>query len=249
MNIKRTTWDIIGLLLAILGIFLTVCIFFVQKRNARLFVSYDSKLQTEYIISKLFEYLDSIGVNYEDSEIDRLTLTLFKIKNTGNVLIQDEDLYNDNKLKIQLLSDNAEVFYACVWTQASDINNCHVIIDEKDKKYVNVLFDALEKKDEIQIEVFHTGDENTAFSISGRIKDGGKIDTLSRAGLKRYSMIAWIVGIGGAVVIVLLIIVIDRTNLGNTRNVLIVTLYVVLIFYIIILFHVLKMLWWGVTLR
>lgn len=62
-------------------------------------------------------------------------------------------------------------------------------------------------------------------------------------------MIAWIVGIGGAVVIVLLIIVIDRTNLGNTRNVLIVTLYVVLIFYIIILFHVLKMLWWGVTLR
>ena len=162
---KNTITVFIGWLATIIALFITVAIPIIQARKIQLGFLYGSNTFVSDSLSKL----DGLEVSYRGSKVGRLTITTCLISNTGNVTIEDSDVYEDHKLSVFTESENAEILFASVMSQSSDTNNCQVSYD---RNSVNVHFDVLEKNEEVVFNIYHTGEDDTVFSIEGKIKEG-----------------------------------------------------------------------------
>lgn len=146
---------------------LILCIIFYNLQKKRRVISYS--YQTNLLVSDKLSEVDDLNIIYKGKAIEKLSITSIEIVNSGNALIEDDDIYPQQKLKIES-EDN--VLFAKRTFQSSETIESDVELQEKE---IIIKFKALEKKEKIIINIYHTGNPETKFNVTGKIKDGGKI--------------------------------------------------------------------------
>lgn len=139
-------------------------------RKTKKQISYS--LETTHILKKGFPKVNDLRVEYKDKNIEQLSITRIRIWNSGNVLIEKDDLYKNQKITIDSVGA-VEILSCTIENQST------VTIEAKLED--NILnFETIEVHDGVYIDVFHTGDSNKDIILSGKIK-GGKLmsNTLS----------------------------------------------------------------------
>lgn len=162
---KKPLIIFIGWLATIIALIIAIVVPIIQARKVQLNFSYSSSL----LVSDSLSEMEGLDISFQGSKVGRLSVTTCEICNTGNVTIEDSDVYEGHKLRVFTGSENAEVLFASVVSQSYDTNNCQLSYDGNS---VNVHFDVLEKKEKVVFNIYHTGDADTAFSIEGKIKEG-----------------------------------------------------------------------------
>ena len=194
---------IVGWLATVIALLIAIIVPFVQAKKVRLDFSYTSNI---LVTDKLSE-MEGLNISYNGNKINQLAVTSCEIRNTGNVTIEDQSVYDGHKLEITSDSEDVDVLFATVVSQSYDTNNVRISYDDKS---VRVLFDALEKNDKTVINIYHSGDEHAVFNIDGKIKEGTIVDT-SKPGISIFSILS-------ALALLLLLTLNSMTSLGRLSH-------------------------------
>ena len=148
----------------LIGLIIAIIIPIVQKRKKRLSFSY----VTNVLINKKLSEVDDLLISFKGEKIDYLYVTCFIIINNGNVTIESSDVYKGHELKISPIETATRVISAKIISQSSDTVNGLLSLDDSN---VNVSFQTFEVKDYLSINIYHMGNENTKFTMTGKIKE------------------------------------------------------------------------------
>ena len=164
---------IISFCVAILGIITSIVIAIIQKRKKRLSYSYSTNVLVTDKLSKIKELV----ITFKGKEINQLSITSFKISNNGNVTIENDDVYKGHELEIISVAKEDLIIGARPISHTSDTVDARTSFSESK---VKISFQTLEPKDYLTVNVYHRGDENTKFELTGKIKET-KIVSLQQA--------------------------------------------------------------------
>ena len=131
-----------------------------------------SKLKNITWLDFSFYYISEIeglDVFYKEGRVNQLSVTSIELKNNGNVIIEGQDVYKGHELRIVPTQEGVEILYAKVMSQSKDIIGCDVFLNNNT---VRLDFQAFEIRESSIINIYHTGGKNTAFRVSGNIKEG-----------------------------------------------------------------------------
>lgn len=148
----------------LIALIIAIIIPIVQKRKKRLSFSY----VTNVLISENLSEMDELLISFKGKIINHLSVTCFKIINNGNVIIEGNDVYKGHELKISPKKAFTRVISAKIISQSSNTVNGMVSLEDAN---VNVSFQTFEVKDYLSINIYHTGDEDTEFTMTGKIKE------------------------------------------------------------------------------
>ena len=186
---KNPLFVFVGWLGTMIALILAIVVPIMQARKVQLNFSYTSNL----LVSDSLSEMEGLDIRFQGDKVEQLTVTTCEICNTGNVTIEDSDVYEGHKLRVFTGSDNAEVLFVSVVSQSYDTNNCQLSYDGNS---VNVHFDVLEKKEKVVFNIYHTGAADTAFSIEGKVKEGKiKYEKSSFNAMSRISFLISIVAL------------------------------------------------------
>jgi hypothetical protein len=110
--------------------------------------------------------IPKLDINFDGKTIEDLTATTFYIWNSGNDVINCEDVVG-KKMKIKCKSE--AVLDAQIIKQSDDSNNFSV--DGFTATDINLIFDYIDGGEGVRIQVLHTGSSND-LSVSCKIKGG-----------------------------------------------------------------------------
>ena len=147
----------------LLGFIIAIVVPIIQKKRKVLSVEYDTKALVKEKISEI----KGLEMLYNNNPIERLAVTIIKIRNSGNVLIESDDVYKEHELKI-IPREKLIIYDAAVGKQSSDTIEC---VAKNLNDCVEVHFQTFEKKDSVEINVFHNGDADVTFTLEGKIKE------------------------------------------------------------------------------
>lgn len=152
-----------GLFATFLGLIIAIVTPIMQRKRKRLYYT----LSTTPLVKETVSSIKDLEVLFSGKHIERLSVTNVKLWNSGNTLITNDDFYNKHKLKlINYNTKNCAILGVDIIKQSTDTIQCE--IDDTFTFY----FQALEKKDYITFNIYHTGNENVKFALEGKIKEG-----------------------------------------------------------------------------
>ena len=163
---------VIGWSATVIAFILGIIFFLLQRKHKSISFTY----RTIELVSKppIAPKTEGLSITYNGEKVDNLSVTSCRIFNSGNVLIEEEDLYTNHKLKIS--PDNPcskKVLFANIRESSSDTIGSNVDLNHNGE--VIVLFQSLEKNECIELDIYHTLDADVKFKLEGKIKNGGKI--------------------------------------------------------------------------
>lgn len=193
---------ITGWLATIIALLLAIIVPIIQAKKTELsFLS-----RTNLIVADNLSKIEDLEIRFKGNIVKALSITTFEIRNTGNVTIKKEDVYEGHEIKIHTKDDRNEVLFASVVSETSDTNKSQVSYD---KNSITLDFGTLEKKEAVVINIYHSGDENTEFSVDGRIRDGKikayKENEFAAKGIA-LNIVFFLLGVGLLILIIIYIL-------------------------------------------
>ncbi len=157
----------LGVIIGIVGIlfgFLGSLFFYLKgKKNKKLVYN----TETTVLISESLSNYENLKILYNNEDIKTLNSTNIKIKNIGNDIIETSDFVPAEPIIIKT-SDHFLLQDVSKYNINSSNAKNRVHLTHIDESHIQVSFDFLNPKDEIQITVLHTGQ----ISMTGDLKQG-----------------------------------------------------------------------------
>ena len=182
--------QVMSFLLGVVGIIVAVVMANIQRTRRLLEYQY----YTVEIVNPLYVNASDLEVLYKKKKITQLSVTRCIIVNTGNTYIDySHDVYEGHPICIEV-SNSAEILSAELLYVSDDvICQDHASIEVKDNKAI-LLFNTIERKKYMSVNIYHTGTVESKINVIGRLKAGDirphKSSMLTKAGLT----IAFILG-------------------------------------------------------
>jgi len=155
-----TIIGIIGILFGFLG-----SLFFYLKGKKKKRLVYNT--ETAILISESLSNYENLRIQYNNEDIKTLNSTNIKIKNINNDIIETDDFIPAVPIVIAT-SDHFLLQDTSKYNINSSNSKNRVFLKHIDESHIEVSFDFLNPKDEIQITVLHTGQ----ITITGDLKQG-----------------------------------------------------------------------------
>ena len=149
-----------------IGLIIAVIVPFFQRR--RKLIGY--YVATETILSNSIPQIDGLSITYNGEAVDDLYISRIHLINSGNVLIDGKDFYNNHRLTVSL--EGGRCIDARLKIQSSDTIETELNSDEST---VVIDFNTLERSQYADILVYHTGAEGKV-KVTGKFREGKLMD-------------------------------------------------------------------------
>lgn len=126
------------------------------------------------IIQKGKSSIPQLQLTYENRNIEDLSITKYAIWNSGNEVINTNDIVSEKPLKITASSD-AVILNTEVIAESEETNK--FIIDKQQENFSTINFDYVDPRDGVVIQIIHTGEY---LEFDGKIKGGKKLKNLNK---------------------------------------------------------------------
>lgn len=123
------------------------------------------------VVSRGRNSIDNLTLSFAGKEIQNLTITKFAIWNSGNKVINADDLVSTQKLQIVAI-DSTEILEAQIVAETDTSNRFE--IDSQSDNRVCLDFEYADSHDGIVLQVLHTGNRD-GLKVEGKIKGGESI--------------------------------------------------------------------------
>ena len=121
--------------------------------------------------------LPDLELKYKNEPIQELVITKYAIWNSGNEVLQREDIVEIKPLQVSCNGENTRILDVKI-LQESDETNQFVVVD-MDKQHARINFDYVAPKDGIVIQMMHTG-ESQDVMVECKIKGGKSVKPLNK---------------------------------------------------------------------
>jgi len=165
--IKENIFNLISILIGILGIILAAVFYFKTRKVKRPVYS----LMSFKLLSAELKKVENIEIKYLGKEIKNLTASKFAFWNGGRDTIDNSDIPESSKLTIKAKED--VIIYGAEIIYVSDDANQVQLIKQKGKNEFKVLFDYLDYCQGGIIKILHSGDSSNDLIITGKVKGTG----------------------------------------------------------------------------
>ena len=177
-----------------------ISLFFYRMSTKRKILSYSIERFT--FISSDQTALPGIVLTYYDKEIDELYSTNITIYNSGNCMIEPTDFSIKQPLSIEItgeiLHEDEQSLHAYILEQSEGDMQLSIKEEKGSNICLLVDFEFLRKKDEISLNLLHTGNVN----IKGKMKDGVIKSTDSNNELRRKTEIIFGVAVASLAIVI-----------------------------------------------
>lgn len=139
-----------------------------QRRNNRLqkFKRLECKGRSYTVVNDESNVFSKLSVMYDGETLNNFTSTRLTITNTGNDVIRNNDISSKSPIQISSVNNKVNILAFEIIPPTKEINN---VIIRQEKDTLNLEFEFLEPKDQIQIEILHTGKSTADLIGSGKI--------------------------------------------------------------------------------
>lgn len=162
-------FNIITLLLAIIGIVLSFYFYFKSKKNKiPIYIARSINLVRESI-----KKIETVEILYAGNKIENLSITKVAIWNDGRDTISFVDVAHADPLKI-CIDKEYDILDAEILFQRNSANDFNLLISN-DKKSVLIKFDFFDFEEGVIIQLAHTGNSSDDIKLLGTIKSVKKI--------------------------------------------------------------------------
>lgn len=152
-------------LATIVALIIAIILPIIQRRRKELFFTYT----TNVLITDKLSEIEDLNMTFKGAPIDHLSVTSVKVFNSGNITIEESDVYKGHELMVVPETPYVTLLFSKVISQSYDTVGCDITIEDNSG---HVVFQTFEKGDYAKINIYHTGDENVVFDLKGRIKEG-----------------------------------------------------------------------------
>ena len=160
-------WLVLSLI-SVFGIFFSIYTWIANKEKKQ--ISY--MINTYEIVRAGKNVIPEFEISYSGQIIDDLTVTRFAIWNSGNRLLNSNDIVDTKPLSIASNDDGPNILNASIIKRSEESNK--FIVDKKSSHCAEIKFDYMDKQDGIIVQILHTGSAKD-ISLSGLIKGGKKL--------------------------------------------------------------------------
>ena len=129
-------------------------------------------VNTHQIVQKGKNMIPEFHMSYREQAIEDLTVTRFAIWNSGNRLLNSNDIVDTKPLSITSNDNAANILDVSIIKQSEESNK--FTVDKKTPHCAELQFDYMAKLDGIIVQILHTGAIDD-ISLSGLIKGGKKL--------------------------------------------------------------------------
>ncbi len=154
------TTSIIG----IAGFIFAIVTHFKNKRKKGLSYIIDSKT----LIQNKKCNFEKLSIKYDDIDISNMTISNVTIWNSGNTVINSNDIVKGYELTIKVPDD---ICILDVTTLLENDETNKFVVTRTDEKTIQIMFDYVGINDGVVIQVIHTGNKKS-ISVTCVIKDG-----------------------------------------------------------------------------
>lgn len=169
---NKYAWLILSIctiLSCIYGIFISI------KSREKKQISY--LINTYKIINAGENVIPKIEILYDGKYIRDLTVSRLVIWNSGNKLLNGDDIVDTKPLSVVAESDKVDILDVSIVKYNEEANKFRV--DMRDSHHAEIKFDYVDKRDGIVIQILHTGSYDDIF-IRGKIKGGKKLRNIEK---------------------------------------------------------------------
>lgn len=160
-------FQIISLLIGLIGIFLAILFFIKSKKQTKPFFA----KRSFNLISEKIKIIGNFNISFNNKEINNLTITKVAIWNGGNQTLNHSDFAQNDLLKIK--AEEGIEIYDCKIVYESN-KTCMMNINVN-RNEIMVLFDFFDRNQGGIIQITHSGKSSKDINILGTIKGTGKI--------------------------------------------------------------------------
>ena len=134
-------------------------------------------VNTHEIVQAGKNMIPEFQISYRGQTIDDLTVTRFAIWNSGNRLLNSNDIVDTKPLSITSNDDGPDILDASIIKRSEESNK--FTIDKKSAHCAELQFDYIDKQDGIIVQILHTGSAKN-ISLSTLIKGGKKLKNVEK---------------------------------------------------------------------
>lgn len=168
------TFNMITLILALIGIFLTIY-FAVKSRRKKEPICL---MRTISLISSNVKKIERLNILYRKIEIENLSVTKLAFWNNGKETIRSSDIAPKNPIQITIKSDFR--ILSCDIIYQKNESNGFVLKLSADKKNIIVSFDYVDYLEGIVMQIYHTGNSSSDLVIDGHVMSYGRLSRNNR---------------------------------------------------------------------
>lgn len=121
--------------------------------------------------------IPEVQISYCGQTIDNLAVTRFAIWNSGNKLLNSNDIVDTKPLSITSNDDGSDILDASIIKRSEESNK--FTIDKKSAHCAELQFDYIDKQEGIIVQILHTGSAKN-ISLSTLIKGGKKLKNVEK---------------------------------------------------------------------
>ena len=127
--------------------------------------------QSNNLIRKKKSKFEKLSVSYDGQKIEDLCITKFTIWNSGNKTLNDVDIVKNKELTIATCDDD-KILDVELIICSEETNEFRIV--KIDERTVKIMFDYVDKKDGVVIQIIHTGTSDS-INIKCKIKGGNSL--------------------------------------------------------------------------
>lgn len=174
----------ITLSIAVLGIILTFIFYLksVKKKNP-VYI-----LRTFSLITENVKKVPLISIKHCDKNISNLSITRIAFWNSGKETIDKNDIAKKSPIKF-VIDEKYEILDAEILYCKNTSNDFKINTNKKD---VIIKFDYFDNEEGIILQIYHTGNKNEDFSVSGNIKSVKKITNIKNSSFLENKLL-WLI--------------------------------------------------------
>jgi hypothetical protein len=155
----------VGSILGIVGIALSIWFYFKSQQKA----DPVAVIESMRLVGGPHQSLpNQIEILYEGKPVPRVTKSVVRIWNAGNVTLDGKDVVPTEPIRL-VTDENSEILSASILLRTRKVNGANVTLGQDKRNCATVSFDFLDPADGFVIELLHTSDEHNP-NIEGVIK-------------------------------------------------------------------------------
>lgn len=170
-------FNLISLILGLTGILLAITFYLKSRRKLR--VSYETK--SFDLIKDNISKLSGFKATFNGEELENLTAVKVIIWNSGNSLLEKNNISTNNPLYLTL--NNIEILAAECTTSSDKSNLVIAKLNENHKNRIDLDFEYLDKRQGFVLSILHKGNADNNAKLKGIIKGGSIKNKIYRGGL------------------------------------------------------------------
>lgn len=211
-----------GILLGIVGILLTIFLFFISYEYRKL--SY--YIRSTVLNMRIFkDKIKKLEVFYEGNLVEKLTISRIILLNKGNKGIDQNDILSDGQVKIKLSYPYEIYNYEILYNENKQKSRFDIDANNITRNILPIKFEYLEPYQGVVIQVLHNGNEKD-IKISGNIKEIKDIERINEN--NRYGLIPFYLFICCSIILYLtnsIYFLLESSDMNKDVNFIIVMIF------------------------